>query len=264
MDSLRPGLYDLRAEAGSAWSEWQHNVLIRAGSEVNVTLRLVRESPPVVVKVALKGVIREWAVPMVEDPGPHDPAVDPHGIIWMTLQNADQLARLDPQTGEWKFFSVPTQDAKPLGLASDAEGNIWFAENGAGKIGRLDARSSAVTEFAVPGRQAIPTALLSVPTALCISLRQTPTSSSVWIPGPARQDHSHCRPPWLFPNAIVSGPDGALWFCEFGVNQLGRLDPVTGSITEFCHPRRQGTPAAYRGLRPGDLLHRFWRTPRPL
>ena len=44
--SLLPGLYQLRGEATGMWSDWEHNVLVRGGSESKVTLRLVRESPP--------------------------------------------------------------------------------------------------------------------------------------------------------------------------------------------------------------------------
>ena len=43
---IRDGYYELRAESGGAWSEWEHNVMVRNGAEVNVTLRLVRTSPP--------------------------------------------------------------------------------------------------------------------------------------------------------------------------------------------------------------------------
>jgi hypothetical protein len=44
--SMRPGLYEVRGEAGGMWSEWEHNVLVRAGAESKITLRLVRETPP--------------------------------------------------------------------------------------------------------------------------------------------------------------------------------------------------------------------------
>lgn len=37
---VRPGLYELRAETGDMWSDWQHNVLVRTGAEASVTLRL--------------------------------------------------------------------------------------------------------------------------------------------------------------------------------------------------------------------------------
>jgi hypothetical protein len=43
---LRAELYDLRAQAGGTWSEWEHNVLVRPGADTSVTLRLVRTTPP--------------------------------------------------------------------------------------------------------------------------------------------------------------------------------------------------------------------------
>jgi hypothetical protein len=43
---IRDGYYDLRADSGGAWSEWEHNVMVRNGAEVNVTLHLVRTTPP--------------------------------------------------------------------------------------------------------------------------------------------------------------------------------------------------------------------------
>lgn len=43
--SLRPGLYELRAQAKGHWSEWEHNVLVRPGQETHVTLHLVLKQP---------------------------------------------------------------------------------------------------------------------------------------------------------------------------------------------------------------------------
>jgi hypothetical protein len=41
---LRIGLYDVRAEAGGLWSEWQHNV--KPGLREDVVLTLARTTPP--------------------------------------------------------------------------------------------------------------------------------------------------------------------------------------------------------------------------
>jgi hypothetical protein len=42
---LRAGMYDLRASAGGISSEWSHNVSVRPGEKVNVTLRLKQAQP---------------------------------------------------------------------------------------------------------------------------------------------------------------------------------------------------------------------------
>jgi hypothetical protein len=44
--SLRPGLYDLRAQDKGQWSDWEHNVLVRNGRATNLTLRLTLKKPP--------------------------------------------------------------------------------------------------------------------------------------------------------------------------------------------------------------------------
>src|ERR1700687_3529253 len=44
---LRAALYDLRASAGDASSDWEHNVIVRPGSESSVKLRLESIAPPV-------------------------------------------------------------------------------------------------------------------------------------------------------------------------------------------------------------------------
>src|SRR5271169_3340591 len=143
IEPLRTGSYDLRASAGGAWSEWEHNVFVHPGNATNVTLRLSFKAPTVAAGVELKGAMRVWDAPV---PGavPHDSAVDPKGNIWFTLQETGHLARFNPDTHEWKLFKVPTDDSGPHGLVVDAAGTIWFTENYAGKIGRLDPKSGTI------------------------------------------------------------------------------------------------------------------------
>src|SRR5215471_13634240 len=50
------------------------------------------------------------------------------------------------------------------------------------------------------------------------------------------------------PYIIVVGPDGALWFCESGAAKIGRLDPHSGTFTEFATPTPDSRPI---GIIPG-------------
>ncbi len=45
------------------------------------------------------------------------------------------------------------------------------------------------------------------------------------------------------PQAITSGPDGAVWFAEFNANKIGRIDPKTHVITEYATPTLKSGPA---------------------
>ncbi len=248
LPGLRAGLYDLRAQHSGMWSEWRHNVLVRAGRETSVVLRLLPGVPAAEpAPLRLAGTVREWELP-VADAQPHDPATDPAGNVWLTLMRANQLARLDPATGQWKLFTAPTPNSAPHGLVSDSAGNLWYTANRAGKIGRLDAASGQITEYNLPPEAGDPHTLVLGPDgALWFTvqranqiLRLDPQNGAVrTYPVPT---------PEARPYGIVVGPDQALWFCEFGTGKLGRLDPTTGQITEYRIP--------FEGARPRRLVAR--------
>jgi hypothetical protein len=48
--ALGVGMYDVRAEAAGSWSPWEHNVVLKNGQQVNLTLKLMRTSPPAAQK----------------------------------------------------------------------------------------------------------------------------------------------------------------------------------------------------------------------
>ena len=55
------------------------------------------------------------------------------------------------------------------------------------------------------------------------------------------------------PGGITAGPDGNLWFTEFGVGKIGRIT-TAGTVTEFP---AAGQPPAHRGrLGWQPLVHR--------
>src|ERR1051326_3495867 len=43
-------------------------------------------------------------------------------------------------------FSIPTQDALPLGIGAGPDGNVWFCETGRSEIGRITP-AGVITEF---------------------------------------------------------------------------------------------------------------------
>jgi virginiamycin B lyase len=54
----------------------------------------------------------------------------------------------------------------------------------------------------------------------------------------------------MAPHDVIVGKDGAVWFSSFGEQNLGRLDPKTGKVTEFPYPmHREGAPTGSLGLR---------------
>ena len=238
--TVRAGLYDLRASSGHASSNWEHNVMVRPGGKSSVKLRLESTALPVQAVLELEGKMRTWDVPA---PGalPHDPAVDPQGNIWFTLQESGQLARFTPDTQEWKLFSVPTANSGPHGLISDAKGNIWFTENYAGKIGRLDPKSKLVAEYTPPTAKDPHTPVFGPDGALWFTAQESNLIGRVDVNTGKISEFSVPKQN-AHPYGIVSADDGALWFCELTGGRLGRVDPKTGAITEFAPPNSDVQP----------------------
>jgi len=64
-------------------------------------------------------------------------ATGPDGYLWLTEQDANNIARLSPSTGVVTEYPVPTPDSQPSGITVGPDGNIWFTEARASKIGRF-------------------------------------------------------------------------------------------------------------------------------
>jgi len=100
---------------------------------------------------------------------------------------------------------IPTANSDPYGITTDAQDNIWFTESAGNQIGRLTPAAGA--------------AALSVRSTLAVTLTEyaIPTAHST-------------------PSDIVLGPDGNLWFTEYGGDKIGRITPA-GAITEYPLPQ---------------------------
>jgi virginiamycin B lyase len=62
----------------------------------------------------------------------------------------------------------------------------------------------------------------------------------------------------ISPHDTIVGKDGAVWFSSFGEQNLGRLDPKTGKVTEFAYEmHRPDGPTGSLGLR-SDAAGNLW------
>ncbi len=60
------------------------------------------------------------------------------------------------------------------------------------------------------------------------------------------------------PRGITTGPDGNLWFAEYGANKIGKLDLQTGVITEFAVPSAAASPLSIVSGPDGNLWFTEW------
>jgi virginiamycin B lyase len=185
--------------------------------------------------------IREWPVPW-EDSRPRDPYVAPDGGIWFVGQRADYVARLDPESGDFRKLDLE-EGAGPHNLIVAPDGEIWYAGNRAAHIGRIDPESGAIEKIAMPDEAARdPHTLVwdgegriwfTVQGGNFVG-RLDPESGDVRLVAVPTE---RARP-----YGIVTAPDGRPWLTEFGSNKLATVDPESFELREVALPRDDARP----------------------
>jgi virginiamycin B lyase len=62
----------------------------------------------------------------------------------------------------------------------------------------------------------------------------------------------------ISPHDVIADADGMVWYSSFGEQNLGRLDPATGKVTEYPVPEHKaGFPTGFLGLR-ADKAGNLW------
>jgi virginiamycin B lyase len=94
----------------------------------------------------------------IESPrgGPFGVAVAPDGVVWASLQSANQLLRID-RKGRIETFDIPRDGAVPTDIALGPDGAVWFIEFWVNSIGRW--RDGKFAEFDIGRPAAAPSGL---------------------------------------------------------------------------------------------------------
>jgi len=207
------------------------------------------------------GIIKEYPLTTAFS-HPRGIAHAPDGNMWFVEFGNNAVARITP-TGVITEYPVPTSGSKPRGLTIGPDGNMWFTEQGGNNIGCISivATDAAcpqsggqpkITEFPIPTIGAQPHSITGafdgnvwfveyagdkigclsiVATAACPQSSGQPIVTEFNVPTPASG-----------PTGITIGPDGALWFTEKEVNQIGRIT-TAGSVTnEYPLPTPDSDP----------------------
>jgi virginiamycin B lyase len=200
-----------------------------------------------------KIAVKEWEVP-TSNSHPHDPAVAPDGALWYTGQMSNTIGRLDPVTGKIHEFQLKTPNSGPHGLVADREGNIWFTASFKGYIGKLDPRTGAVREYPLPNKSANDphTPVFDQKCMLWFTVqsgnqvgRLDPETGLIVV--------KNVPTPHALPYGIAVNSKGVLYFCEFGTNKLGSINPATMEITE--HPLPAGARPRRLTITPDDIVY---------
>ena len=184
--------------------------------------------------------------PMPVESGPHGIAFDAAGNLWVSLEHAGQVVRLDERGQIVEKIDVSLQargtaaplNPHPHGLAVGGDGKtLWFTGKKTNTVGRINPDRS-VEHFDLPTVGAVPIYLALGPDGAmwCTEL----VGNQIARITPAGVVSEFAIPTFNSrPIAIVAGPDGrSLWFSEEAGHKVGRIT-LDGAISEFPVPMTQ-------------------------
>jgi virginiamycin B lyase len=173
-----------------------------------------------------RGNIVEYQVPDASDGSPASPngQVQMGKYVWFTDPPTGRIGRLDPATGNFKMFTVPTPDSWPLGITVGPDGALWFTERRADKVGRMTT-SGQFTEWNLQ-RGSFPNRIVVGPdNAIWFTELFTSQVGRIDMSGTLQEYHVDGGPV-----GIAAGPDGNLYVALFFSGQLGQVD-LSGHLT---------------------------------
>lgn len=90
------------------------------------------------VDPAAMKVVREYAMPAGPRAGPYAVTVDGAGRVWANEIDTDTVALLDPKTGKFRVFELPTAGAGIRKAVVDAAGRYWYMGSHNGRLGVIE------------------------------------------------------------------------------------------------------------------------------
>lgn len=194
---------------------------------------------------------------------PHNLIVDAQGRVWYAGNRNGMIGRYDPGTREITRFPMPDPAVRdPHTLVFDGKGHIYFTVQGAGHVGRLDMASGKV--------DLIPVGPRTRPYGITVDAQGRPfftefgTNKLAMIDPATLTLKEFELPEGARPRRIAVGGDGTtIWYVDYSRGYLGKLDPVSGRVTEYPSPSgQQARPYAMTS----DDQGRLWYVetgPRP-
>ncbi len=197
-------------------------------------------APPAIAAQGNTPAVKEWEVPWPTS-RPRDPYVAPDGRVWFVGQQGNYLAVFDPRTA--RFEQVPLEAGTlPHNQIVDPEGRVWYAGNANGMIGRYDPATKAITHYPMPDPA------VRDPHTLIFDGKGHIYFTAQAAGQVGRLDMASGTidlirvDPRSRPYGIVLDALGRPFFCEFGTNKIGMIDPATLAIREFTLPHPDARP----------------------
>ena len=150
------------------------------------------------------------------------------GAIWFSLHGANALGRMDINTREVQFFTIPSADAMPTGIHFGG-GQVWLALNNA-RIASFDPATTTFVEYLFPDDLSATPQVedlvyqdsraiwFTMPQANLVGIYNSVTDRFFTIPTGEPGPHG-----------IALDSDGRPWVTAIDASRVGRYSPTTVS-----------------------------------
>ena len=181
-----------------------------------------------------------WDVPPELGHYPHTGGFDRAGNYWFTLMEGEDagVAKLDPRTGKFTKFDVPTSWSYSYDIWVDAKNdNVWATQLHANKIAKIEMGTGKLTEYTVPTPFALPRRLeMDSRGRVWFVASGYPGQISMLDPETGKFSEYEFGVPNGYPYWPAIDRDDKIWFNSVEGNMLVKFDPDTEEFVQFLLP----------------------------
>jgi virginiamycin B lyase len=173
--------------------------------------------------------IAEWGIP-TSSAEPFFLALSPTEQVYFTESSGNKIGRLDPATGIFTEWTLPTETSKPWDIAF-SDGAVYFTEFLGNKIGRLDPSSDGFTEWVVPTSSSSPAGIATYGGQVYFTEN---SGNKIGRLDPSTGEFKEWRLPTEDSQPYgITISNGLVYFTEANLGRIGRLNPLTDIFTEW-------------------------------
>ena len=181
--------------------------------------------------------------PLDEGAGPHNLIVDDDGTVFYAGNRVQHIGKLDPETGDIEKFWMPDEAARdPHTLVFGRDDDLWFTVQGGNFVGHFARGTGDIHLVKAPevtnGRGSS-----SRPYGIKMDAKNHPwialfnTNKIATVDPETMELTSFNLPDELTrPRRLVVDSNDIVWYVDYSLGRLGRLDPRTGDIKEWDNP----------------------------
>jgi virginiamycin B lyase len=181
----------------------------------------------------------------------HSISVAPDGRVWFSGIQRHKLVVFDPKTEAFKCWDIPTELGRPHGIKVDSYGMVWVTVTGLpqNKVTMFDPKTELFTDYYMPYTPQ----KFMYPHTIVMDNANNPVFSFEYGDAIGRINRTTGQLQiWQVPThrarpyGLEVAKDGIIWAVEFLGNKIVRIDPKTGAVKEYAHPRLADDPGTRR------------------